>query len=109
MVTVINRLTVHGAPAEFERIIGGITEYMKEQPGFSSHRLYRSRNRDNVYIETAEWTDAAAHRQAMQGDGFRDRVRELGAVATAEPDVFDTIGHDTVEHRTVEHDSATAN
>jgi long-chain acyl-CoA synthetase len=94
MVTVINRLTVHGEAADFERIISGITEYMRQQPGFTAHRLYRSRNHDNVYIETAEWTDAAAHRQAMQGSGFRDRVRELGAVAKAEPDVFDTIEHE---------------
>jgi long-chain acyl-CoA synthetase len=98
MVTVINRLTVHGDRAAFERIISGITEYMRQQPGFASHRLYRSRNQDNVYIETAEWTDAALHRQAMQGIGFRDRVRELGAVAKAEPDVFDTIEHETAAH-----------
>ena len=93
MVTVINKLTVHGRPEEFERIISAITAYMRQQPGFCSHRLYRSRNRDNVYIETAEWADADAHRAAMQGGGFRDRVKELGGVASAEPDVFDTV-HD---------------
>ena len=53
MVTVINRLTVAGDPQQFERIISGITEYMKAQPGFLGHssigrctaRTYTSRPR----------------------------------------------------------------
>jgi long-chain acyl-CoA synthetase len=88
MATVINRLTVTGDSAEFEKIIGQITEYMSAQPGFVEHRLMRSLRRPEIYVEMARWSDADSHRAAMQGEGFRSRVRELSAVATAEPDVF---------------------
>lgn len=91
MVTVINRLTVSGDVAEFESIIGRITEYMASQPGFLSHRLYRSRNDPRVYVEAADWTDAESHRTAMSGSGFRENVVALGAVAAAEPDVFEEV------------------
>jgi long-chain acyl-CoA synthetase len=88
MATVVNRLTVTGDPAEFERIIGWITEYMSSCPGFIEHRLMRSLRRPEVYVEFARWENADAHRRAMEGEQFRARVGELSAVATADPDVF---------------------
>jgi heme-degrading monooxygenase HmoA len=95
VITVINRLTVSGDTDAFERVLSGITGYMVEQPGFIDHTLYRSRNRPEVYVETARWENAESHRAAMQGSGFRDRVRELGSLASAEPDVFDSVAEDT--------------
>ncbi|HEV2376973.1 MAG TPA: antibiotic biosynthesis monooxygenase family protein [Streptosporangiaceae bacterium] len=85
---MINRLTVTGDPAEFERIIARITEYMTAQPGFVEHSLMRSLRRPEVYVEMARWTDADSHRKAMQGEEFQRRVRELSSVAQADPDVF---------------------
>jgi heme-degrading monooxygenase HmoA len=94
MVTIINRLTVNGDIARFEEILRAITAYMSAQPGFMGHRLYRSRRRPEVFIETAAWADAESHRQAMQGKEFHARVRELAGIATPEPDLFDEVGED---------------
>ncbi|GLW74454.1 hypothetical protein Kpho02_67520 [Kitasatospora phosalacinea] len=91
MVTVINKLTVIGEADEFERSISAITDFMKQQPGFVSHQLYRSRNNPEVYVETAQWTAPELHRAAMTADAFRKLVVGLGKVAKAEPDVFDTV------------------
>ena len=91
MVTLINRLTVTGCPKEFEGLLHGITEHMKAQPGFLSHQLYRSQHNPAVYVEIAEWSDAESHRKAMQSNAFVDRVKQLRALASAEPDVFTTV------------------
>ncbi|MET9297427.1 antibiotic biosynthesis monooxygenase family protein [Streptomyces sp. NPDC003077] len=94
MITVINRLTVHGDIPAFQRVLQGITAHMSSQPGFLGHRLYRSMRDPRVFIETAQWTDAASHRTAMRADAFREKVKDLGGLATPEPDVFETVEED---------------
>jgi len=91
MVTFINRLTVTGSVEEFEELLDGITEYMTAQPGFQSRRLYRSSRNPQVFVEVAEWSDAAAHSAAMRNPAFGERVGKLRALATAEPDMFATV------------------
>jgi heme-degrading monooxygenase HmoA len=88
MVTVINRLKVTGDEAEFLRILGEITDYMKGRPGFVGHHLYRSVRNPEVFVEMGEWKDAADHQAAMRNAEFTDRVKELVKHASAEPDVF---------------------
>ncbi|MGK3940222.1 AMP-binding protein [Streptomyces caeruleatus] len=80
----VNRFTVSGDTEEFERLLGKITDYMAEQPGFRTYHLYRSVQDPQVYVETAEWTDGAAHQQAVAGDGFRGPVMEIMKLARAE-------------------------
>ncbi|SEG93572.1 Acyl-CoA synthetase (AMP-forming)/AMP-acid ligase II [Actinacidiphila yanglinensis] len=80
----VNRFTVTGDAEEFERLLGKITDYMAGQPGFRSYKLYRSVQDRNVYVETAEWDDAAAHQKAVSGDGFRGPVMEIMKLAKAE-------------------------
>ncbi|WP_282685740.1 MULTISPECIES: antibiotic biosynthesis monooxygenase family protein [unclassified Streptomyces] len=94
MITVINRLTVHGDVAVFEKVLEGITDHMSSQPGFLSHCLYRSLRKPNVFVETARWTDAASHRAAMKADAFQERVKGLGDLATPEPDIFEIVDED---------------
>lgn len=91
MFTFINRFTVSGDVAEFERLLGELSSYMTQQPGFRWHRSYRSAQDATVYVEIAEWDDAAAHKQAMSGAGFLGPVQEVMKLATAEPGVFETI------------------
>ena len=81
----VNRFTVTGDTEEFERLLGKITDHMAAQPGFRGYRLYRSAQDPTVYVETAEWTDGAAHKQAIGGDGFRGPVMEVMKLAKAEP------------------------
>lgn len=80
----VNRFTVTGDADEFERLLGKITDYMAGQPGFRSYQLYRSVKEAGVYVETAEWDDAAAHQKAVGGDGFRGPVMEVMKLAKAE-------------------------
>ncbi|MER7768342.1 antibiotic biosynthesis monooxygenase family protein [Kitasatospora sp. NPDC096140] len=84
MLTIVNKLTVTGDRAEFERLLGEITGYMKSRPGFVSHTLYKSLKDENVLIETGTWESREAHAAALQGAGFRDRVGLLMKHATAE-------------------------
>ncbi|WP_432158443.1 MULTISPECIES: AMP-binding protein [unclassified Streptomyces] len=88
----VNRFTVTGDPEEFERLLGKITDYMAGQPGFRSYRLYRSVKDPAVYVETAEWADAAAHQQAIGGEGFRGPVMEVMKLAQAEPGPYRLVG-----------------
>ncbi|WP_433170037.1 antibiotic biosynthesis monooxygenase family protein [Actinoallomurus sp. CA-150999] len=92
MATVINRLKVTGDREKFEEILSGITAYMKSQPGYLGHELFRSTDGGDTYIEIARWSDAGAHRKAMEGAGFWERVRELTAHASAEPGLFEPVG-----------------
>ncbi|MGW2099570.1 antibiotic biosynthesis monooxygenase family protein [Streptomyces olivaceoviridis] len=91
MFHFINRFTVTGDPAEFERILGEINAYMSAQPGFRRHRLYRSAKDPNVYVETAEWESAELHQRALRGEGFRNGVRKVMTHATAEPAPFTVV------------------
>lgn len=92
MVTLINRFTVkEGGNEEFEKILDGLTGYMSAQPGFLGHRLLRSVRNRQVYVETAEWSDAESHRNAMGGEEFRSHIQRLGSVATPDPDIFETV------------------
>jgi long-chain acyl-CoA synthetase len=91
MVTVINRLTVTGDEAEFMRVLAQITDYMKRQPGFTGHQLYRSARNPNVFVEMGEWKDAADHQAAMRGEEFATHIKEIVKHATAEPDLFQQI------------------
>ncbi|GAA4545545.1 AMP-binding protein [Amycolatopsis samaneae] len=89
--TFINRFTVTGDVAEFEQALHTITEYMAAQPGFRSYQLYRSAADAKVYVETAVWADAAAHKAAISGEGFRGPVRRVLGLAEADAAPFELV------------------
>ncbi|MFI9320317.1 antibiotic biosynthesis monooxygenase family protein [Kitasatospora aureofaciens] len=91
MYIFINRFTVTGDVAEFETLVGEISEFMSGRPGFRSHRLYRCATDASVYVETAEWDDAASHRAATGSPEFRARVGKVMSLAKAEPAPFDLL------------------
>ncbi|MFI6317043.1 antibiotic biosynthesis monooxygenase family protein [Nonomuraea sp. NPDC050556] len=95
MVTLVNKLTCTGDLAEFTRILERLTEYMRAQPGYLSSELLRSVRNPAVYVEVARWESAEAHKAAVTGDGFRERVSGLGALATVDPDVYEVL-HENV-------------
>jgi long-chain acyl-CoA synthetase len=84
----INRFTVTGDMVQFKRILDEIIEYVVRQPGFRSHRLFQSSQDSSVYVEIAEWDNAAAHKHATADDGFRDAVREIMKLTKAQADTF---------------------
>ena len=91
LYTFINRFTVNGDIPQFLKLLDDITGYMAQQPGFVSHKLYRSALDPHVYLETAEWENAGAHRQATSGAGFREPVQQVMKLATAEPAPFEVV------------------
>jgi len=94
-VMLVNKLIVHGDPAEFEAISGSLTEYMCRQPGYLRFQLLRSLRQPQAYVEIAEWESAEQHRAAVTSPGFRERVQPLAAVASVEPDLYAVVreGH----------------
>ena len=91
MITFINKLTVIGEAAEFERIAESITNYMRVQPGYIRSQMLRSLRNPSVYIELANWKDAESHRRAVQSDGFKAVVSALGPVAKVDPDLYTVV------------------
>jgi heme-degrading monooxygenase HmoA len=88
MFTFINRFTVSGDPVEFERVLARLHGFMKAQPGYGSHQLYRSKKDPEVYVEIAHWNDPDAHRAAVSSAGFAERIGELRHLTTADPAPF---------------------
>ncbi|MEU7142813.1 antibiotic biosynthesis monooxygenase family protein [Nocardia sp. NPDC046473] len=91
MYNFINRLTVTDDTVEFERAIGNVIEHMVRQPGFHSYQLYRSTDDSRIYVETAVWADAAAHRAAMAEEGLRNAVGKVLGLAKAEAGSFELV------------------
>ncbi|WP_253278837.1 antibiotic biosynthesis monooxygenase family protein, partial [Streptomyces californicus] len=88
MFTFINRFTVQGDAAEFEKRVGEITAHMSRQPGFRSHRLLRSAKDPQVYVEIAAWDDAESHGRALRTETFQQAVSEVKKLASADPAPF---------------------
>ncbi|MCB5178565.1 antibiotic biosynthesis monooxygenase family protein [Streptomyces antimicrobicus] len=91
MVTFVNKLTVHGDIEEFLAAKERISAFMSAQPGHIAHRTLNSLGEPNVFVEIAEWVDAASHRAAMTSETFRELVGPLAALATPEPGLFRTV------------------
>jgi long-chain acyl-CoA synthetase len=91
MVTLINKFTLTGDPADFERTWAASSDIMSTQPGFVRFRLVRALNDPSVYINIAEWESAEAHQKVLQSDAFRSHIIDLAKVATAEPYLCDMI------------------
>ncbi|WP_020497312.1 antibiotic biosynthesis monooxygenase family protein [Sciscionella marina] len=91
MVTLVNKLTVHGDIAEFEKVSEELTRYMEKQPGYVRYALLRSINKPEVFVEIAWWITAEAHQNAIKSAGFQDLVQRLVALASVEPDMYSPV------------------
>ena len=90
MATLINELKVIGSTEDFERSTAEITDYMRRQPGYISHRMLRSLRRPGVFVEIAEWDKPEDHLRAVQSEGFRTRVQQLaGVIEKPTPDMYE--------------------
>ncbi|MEV4053673.1 antibiotic biosynthesis monooxygenase family protein [Amycolatopsis sp. NPDC049688] len=89
MHVLINRFTLTGDAAEFERVLGEITEHMAQQPGFRSYALYRARDDSPVYVETAEWDSKDDHAKATGTERFRSLVKQVMPLVSVEPGSFE--------------------
>jgi hypothetical protein len=48
-------------------------------------------SRDDVFIEMAEWDDAASHQAAVRSEEFQSRVKGLGSLASVEPGLYEEL------------------
>ncbi|MCK2221096.1 AMP-binding protein [Actinomadura sp. ATCC 31491] len=81
MIVLMNKVTVTGDMAEFERAHDEIAAFMRAQPGARGFRLLGSLDEPNVFVELAEWDSQEAHAAAVRSPGFVERARALRAVA----------------------------
>ncbi len=92
MVTLVNQLTVTGDVSDFERVSASMSSFMSAQPGYLNHRLLRSLRQPEVFVEIAEWQDAASHMAAVRSDAFQGLVKELGGlVAKPAPGLYEDV------------------
>ncbi|MGX1673424.1 antibiotic biosynthesis monooxygenase family protein [Streptomyces sp. NPDC055400] len=91
MVTFVNKLTVHGDVEEFLAAKDRVTAYMSAQPGYLGHRTLRLAGGEPVFLELADWQDAAAHRAAVTSPAFGALVGGLKQLATPEPALYETV------------------
>ena len=81
MITLINKVTVTGDPAEFQRANLALAEFMRVQPGARRFQLLQAMDEPNVYVEVAEWESREHHAAAIQAPGFMERAKAMRAVA----------------------------
>lgn len=87
-VTLLNRFTVHGDPAEFEAAFAATSEFLTGQPGFVEHTLLRHGQDEGSYVNVARWTSAGALRAATGHPDFAEHARALRELATTDPQLF---------------------
>ncbi|MFJ2865818.1 antibiotic biosynthesis monooxygenase family protein [Kitasatospora sp. NPDC087314] len=88
MVTLINKFTVHGDTAEFEKVWAASSEFMRAQQGFVNFKLHRSLNRPDSYVNIALWETVEDHHRVLASPEFAVHIKELAALATPEPDLY---------------------
>jgi heme-degrading monooxygenase HmoA len=91
MVTFVNKMTVNGDIDEFLKIKQSLTEFMSAQPGYRNSWTLHHLSRDDVFIEMAEWDDAASHQAAVRSEEFQSRVKGLGSLASVEPGLYEEL------------------
>ncbi|GHF81510.1 quinol monooxygenase YgiN [Streptomyces filamentosus] len=91
VVVFMNRLTMIGEPAEFERIYAEIGKIMSARPGLIRFRLVRSTKEADVYFNIAEWESQEAFQDALQTPEFRAQFEQLLPIIKGDPHVCEVV------------------
>lgn len=87
-ITFVNRFTVHGDPAEFERAFADTALFMVRQPGFIRHTLVRHATKPDSYLNIALWSSEADLQRAVRQPEFQEHVQALRTLSTSEPNIY---------------------
>jgi monooxygenase len=87
-VTFINRFTVHGSPAEFERVFADTSAFMSRQDGFVAHTLLRHLQEPASYVNIAHWRDVPSFQRAVAQPAFQPHAAAIRALSTSEPNLY---------------------
>ena len=88
MIVLVNSFTLKTEPETFEKIFAETAKALHGKPGFLSHRLARSNQDPNSYVNIAEWESEEALRAAITSEDFKEHAMRLREVATSDPRVF---------------------
>ena len=91
MVILVNKFTLTASPEKFEEAFEESASFMRAQPGFIRHTLVKSLRDPSVYVNIAEWQDAADHMRALQSPGFEEHINTLAKVGRADPDLYSIV------------------
>jgi quinol monooxygenase YgiN len=109
MVFFVNKLTVHGDHDTFLALRARLSAYMATQPGYLGHQhLRRLGEAEVVYLELAQWQDAAAHRAAFTSPAFQQLLAELRPLVSAEPALYEPAGQTAPAHHSTSTSTSTA-
>jgi monooxygenase len=87
-VTFVNRFTVHGDSAEFERVFADTAVFLTRQPGFIRHTLVRHLTEPGSYVNIAHWSSETDLRRAVGLPEFQAHAKALRAVSSSEPNLY---------------------
>ncbi|GIG63100.1 hypothetical protein Lfu02_74720 [Longispora fulva] len=91
MITLVNKVTVTGDLAEFERAHSAVAEFMRVQPGARRFQLLRSAEDPTVFVEVAEWESRDHHARALAAPGFYERAGVMRSLAEFERAMYDVV------------------
>lgn len=93
-VTLVNCFEVPaGREDEFFKLWQEVNEYMRVQPGYLGHKLYRALGPEASFrfVNVANW-ESAAHFRASHSDEFRRLVsRPEWSAFTSKPGLFEVV------------------
>jgi len=94
-VTLVNCFTVStGREDEFFSMWQEVNAYMRAQPGYLGHKLYRAMGPDSSFsfINVAHWESAVHFREAHTSDEFRQLVsRPEWAPFPSKPGLYEVV------------------
>jgi quinol monooxygenase YgiN len=85
MLVFVNQFSVSRSADEFELAFRTTSEFMRQQDGFLRHRLVRSLQVPNRYVNIAEWEDEESFQSAIRHPDFGRHASELRILAASEP------------------------
>ncbi|WP_433547530.1 antibiotic biosynthesis monooxygenase family protein [Streptomyces sp. CA-294286] len=91
-LTVVNRFTVKGDPADFEEGFREHCQFLRARDGFAFLVTLRLLERDHVYVHLGHWHALGAFLDTVREPDFQDQVRRLGPLVDTEADQAYSVG-----------------
>lgn len=80
----VNRFTVHGDAAEFERAFSRTAEFLRGRPGLLEYTLLGDSDGEGQYMNIALWTDEASFRAAVGHPDFAQHAAAMRELSVGE-------------------------
>ncbi|WP_354643038.1 antibiotic biosynthesis monooxygenase family protein [Kitasatospora camelliae] len=91
-VTVVNRFTVKGDVAAFEREFRAHSRFLREQDGFAFLVTVQLVDRPREFVHLGHWRSLAGFQRVVRDETFRRHVTRLGSRVETEVDQAVSVG-----------------